>query len=76
MVSKRIWNSKQNEQKWFIVFDGTSHYAELGMDIQQDIDWGDIEEGDVIEGPFTDDDKLDARVEQLNDEAYGTHMYR
>ena len=76
MVSKRIWSSKQNEQKWFIVFDGTSHYAELGMDIQQDIDWGDIDEDSIVEGPFTDDDKLEDRIEQLNDEAYGTHMYR
>ena len=76
MVSKNIYNSKANEQKWFIVFDGTSHYAELGMDIQQDIDWGDIEPEDVVEGPFDDEYKLDSRVEQLNDEAHGTHMYR
>lgn len=76
MISPKIYNSKANEQKWFIIFDGTSHYAELGMDIQQDIDWGDIEPEDVIEGPYDDGELLDTRVEQLNDEAYGTKMYR
>ena len=76
MMSSKIYNSKVNEQKWFIIFDGTSHYAELGMDIQQDIDWGDIEPEDVVEGPYDDGEFLDAWVEQLNDEAYGTKMNR
>ena len=76
MISSKIYNSKVNEQKRFIIFDGTSRYAELGMDIQQDIDWGDIEPEDVVEGPYDDGEFLDARVEQLNDEAYGTKMNR
>ena len=76
MISSKIYNSKANEQKWFIIFDGTSRYEELGMDIQQDIDWGDIEPEDVVEGPYDDGEFLDARVEQLNDEAYGTKMNR
>ena len=41
-----------------------------------DIDWGDIEPEDVVEGPYDDGEFLDARVEQLNDEAYGTKMNR
>ena len=76
MIQSSVYNKKENEQKWFIIFDGTSHYAELGMDIQQDIDLGDIEPEDVIEGPYDDGPELDARVEKLNDDAYGTHMYR
>ena len=76
MISPKVYNSKENEQKWFIIFDCTSHYAELGMDIQQDIDWDDIEPENVVEGPYDDGELLDARVEQLNDEAYGTKMYR
>ena len=74
MISSKIYNSKVNEQKWFIIFDGTSHYAKLGMDIQQDIDQDDIEPEDVVEGPYDDGEFLDAWVEQLNDEAYGTKM--
>jgi hypothetical protein len=32
---------------------------------------------EVVKGPFNDwDDKFDAEVDKLNDEAYGTHMYR
>ena len=76
MISPKVYNSKANEQKWFIIFDGTSHYAELGMDIQQDIDWGDIESEDVVEGPYDDGEFLNAWIEQLNDEAYGTKMNR
>lgn len=75
-MAKINYKGKANEQKYFIVFDGTSHYAEMGMDVEQDIEeFGDDIE--VVEGPFDKwDDNLDARVEQLNDEAYGTHMYR
>lgn len=75
-MAKINYKGKANEQKYFIVFDGTSHYAEMGMDVEQDVEeFGDDIE--VVEGPFDKwDDNLDARVEQLNDEAYGTHMYR
>ncbi len=75
-MAKINYKGKANEQKYFIVFDGTSHYAEMGMDVEQDIEeFGDDIE--VVEGPFDKwDDNLDARVEQLNDETYGTHMYR
>ena len=75
-MAKINYKGKANEQKYFIVFDGTSHYAEMGMDVEQDIEeFGDDIE--VVEGPFDKwDNNLDARVEQLNDEAYGTHMYR
>ena len=73
MISPKIYNSKTNEQKWFIVFDGTSHYQVLGMDVQDEIDNDDVE---VVEGPFMNDDDCDDRIEQLNDEAWGTKMYR
>ena len=66
MISPKVYNSKANEQKWFIIFDGTSRYEELGMDIQQDIDWGDIEPEDVVEGPYDDGEFLDAWAQELS----------
>lgn len=66
MISPKVYNSKANEQKCFIIFDSTSRYAELGMDIQQDIDWGDIEPEDVVEGPYDDGEFLDAWAQELS----------
>ena len=68
-----------NKNSYYIVFDGTSHYALLGCDIEEDIRENDSE---VVEGPFPADrfgrctEECDIRVEILNDEAMGTHMCR
>jgi len=62
-----------NPNKVYIVFDGTSHYGVYGCDIEDEIRDNDVE---VVKGPYNDwNDDVDAEVEKLNDEAYGTHMY-
>lgn len=54
----------------YIVFDGTSHYAIYGSD------W-DPNEEEIVKGPYNDwNDEVEDMVTKLNDEAYGTHMYR
>ena len=63
-----------NPNKVYIVFDGTSHYGIYGCDIEDEIATNDVE---VVKGPYNNwDDDVDAEIEKLNDEAYGTHMYR
>ena len=53
----------------YIVFDGTSHYAVYGCDIDDEVMENDVE---VVKGPFLRwDDRVDAMVEELNNEAYG-----
>ena len=65
---------KYNPNKVYIVFDGTSHYGVWGCDIEMEIASNDVE---VVKGPFNDwDNSVDEAIEKLNDEAYGTHMYR
>ena len=65
---------KYNPNKIYIVFDGTSHYGVYGCDVEDEIRDNDVE---VVKGPFNDwDNSVDEAIEKLNDEAYGTHMYR
>lgn len=65
---------KYNPNKVYIVFDGTSHYGVWGCDIEMEIASNDVE---VVKGPYNDwDDYVDDEITKLNDEAYGTHMYR
>lgn len=65
---------KYNPNKIYIVFDGTSHYGVYGCDVEDEIQDNDVE---VVKGPFNDwDNSVDEAIEKLNDEAYGTHMYR
>ena len=59
-----------NPSAVYIVFDGTSHYAVWGCDVEMEKMYNDAE---VVEGPFADwDDEVDNRVEELNNEANGT----
>ncbi len=63
-----------NPNAVYIVFDGTSHYAVYGSDIEDEINMNDAE---VVEGPFADwNDEVDNRVEELNNEANGTQYDR
>ena len=65
---------KYNPNKIYIVFDGTSHYGVYGCDVEDEIRDNDVE---VVKGPFNDwDNSVDEAIEKLNDEAYGTHMYK
>ena len=65
---------KYNPNKIYIVFDGTSNYGVYGCDVEDEIHNNDVE---VVKGPFNDwDNSVDEAIEKLNDEAYGTHMYR
>ena len=58
----------------YIVFDGTSHYPVYGYDVEDEINMNDVE---VVEGPFDDwNDEVERRVEELNDEAFGTQYDR
>jgi hypothetical protein len=60
--------------KIYIVFDGTSHYGVYGCDVEEEINDNDVE---VVKGPYNDwDNSVDDEIAKLNDEAYGTHMYR
>ena len=63
-----------NPNAVYIVFDGTSHYPVYGCDVEDEINMNDAE---VVEGPFADwDDEVDNRVEELNNEAFGTQYDR
>ena len=54
-------------ESWYIVFDGTSFYGVLGMDIEDTLNEdSDIE---VVSGPYKE--YPEERIEQLNKEAYG-----
>jgi hypothetical protein len=63
-----------NPNAVYIVFDGTSHYAVYGCDVEDEINTNDAE---VVEGPFAVwDDEVNNIVEELNNEAYGTQYDR
>ena len=63
-----------NPNAVYIVFDGTSHYPVYGCDVEDEINMNDAE---VVEGPFADwNDEVERRVEELNDEAFGTQYDR
>lgn len=65
---------KYNPNKVYIVFDGTSHYGVWGCDVEMEIMSNGVE---VVKGPYNDwDDNVEDEITKLNDEAYGTHMYR
>ena len=60
--------------KIYIVFDGTSYYGVYGCDVEDEIADNDVE---VVKGPYNDwNNNVDDMITKLNDEAYGTHMYR
>jgi hypothetical protein len=60
--------------KIYIVFDGTSYYGVYGCDVEDEIADNDVE---VVKGPYNDwNNNVDDIITKLNDEAYGTHMYR
>ena len=55
----------------YIVFDGTSHYAVYGCDVDDEIDKNGVE---IVKGPFASwDDRVDSMIEDLNNEAYGNN---
>ena len=67
-------SNQYNPNAVYIVFDGTSHYPVYGCDVEDEINMNDAE---VVEGPFADwDEKVDNRVEELNNEANGTQYDR
>ena len=71
-ILKESSHYKQNAV--YIVFDGTTHYPVYGYDVEDEINTNDVE---VVEGPFADwDDEVESRVEELNDEAFGTKYDR
>lgn len=56
----------------YIVFDGTSHYAVYGCDVEDEIMNNDVE---VVKGPFAKwDDRVDQLIDDLNDEANGVQF--
>ena len=70
----RTKNMKYNSNKVYIVFDGTSHYGVWGCDVEMEISSNDVE---VVKGPYPDwNDIVEDEINKLNDEAYGTKMYR
>lgn len=70
----RTKNMKYNPNKVYIVFDGTSHYGVWGCDVEMEITSNDFE---VVKGPYPDwNDIVEDDINKLNDEAYGTKMYR
>ena len=70
----RTKNMKYNSNKVYIVFDGTSHYGVWGCDVEMEIASNDVE---VVKGPYPDwNDIVEDEINKLNDEAYGTKMYR
>ena len=70
----RTKNMKYNPNKVYIVFDGTSHYGVWGCDVEMEISSNDVE---VAKGPYPDwNDIVEDEINKLNDEAYGTKMYR
>lgn len=53
-----------NPNKVYVVFDGTSHYAIYGRDIETEQTDNDTE---IVAGPFDEwDDEVDAIVEKMN----------
>ena len=58
---------KYLSQSWYIVFDCTSYYGILGMDVEDTLNEdSDIE---VVYGPY--EEYPEEKIEQLNEEANG-----
>lgn len=74
-VKKALKESKQYlPNAVYVVFDGTSHYAVYGCDVEDEILNNDAE---VVKGPFAKwDDKVDQIIDDLNDEANGVKYDR
>ena len=53
---------KYINESWYIVFDGTSYYGVLGMDVEDALEDSDIE---VVSGPYKE--YPEERIEQLNE---------
>ena len=54
-------------ESWYIVFDCTSYYGVLGMEVEDTLNEdSDIE---VVSGPY--EEYPEEKIEQLNKEAYG-----
>ena len=54
-------------ESWYIVYDGTSFYGVLGMEVEDTLqEDSDIE---VVSGPYKE--YPEEKIEQLNKEAYG-----
>ena len=54
-------------ESWYIVYDGTSYYGVVGMDVEDTLqEDSDIE---VVSGPYKE--YPEEKIEQLNKEAYG-----
>ena len=53
-----------NHNKVYVVFDGTSHYAIYGRDVETEQTDNDAE---IVDGPFDEwNDEVDAIVEKMN----------
>lgn len=59
--------SKYLDESWYIVFDGTSYYGVLGMDVQDTLE--EDEDIELVSGPHKD--YPEEKIERLNDEANG-----
>lgn len=72
-VSK-ILNESHPHPHWvYIVSDGSSCYGVYACDLEEEMENG----AEVLKGPFKEwNDKVDALIEQYNDEINGTSMYR
>lgn len=59
---------KYINESWYIVFDGTSYYGVLGMDLEDALA---SDEDLILVSRTTYRDYPEERIEQLNEEAYG-----
>ena len=79
IIKESVKNVLKESRKYipdatYIVCDGTSCYGVLGCDVEDEIQFNDAE---VVKGPFRNwDDNVDDLITKLNDDMYGTHMYR
>lgn len=71
---QRILNESHPYPHWiYIVCDGSSYYGIYATDLDDELNNG----AEIVKGPFKQwDDRVDAMIEQLNDELNGTSMYR
>ena len=57
--------------KWYIIFDGTSHFAAYGCDVPNFLEDDDNE---LAGGPYSDS-QIDAKVEELNDDCTDKYVF-
>ena len=66
-LTQIVMKRKYITESWYIVYDGTSYYGVLGMDVEDTLqEDSDIE---VVSGPYKE--YPEEKIEQLNKEAYG-----